>query len=182
MLVIDIYGSPNSGKSACAAYVFSKLKMHGIKCELVTEVAKDIVWDGSLKMLSNQAYVFGNQFWRISRLEDQVDVVVTDSPLMLSTIYNYCPLLNESFNKMVIEVAKSYECLSYYLPLFDNAKYENEGRVHGKMQSQSISLRIIEMLKANDVKFKQIRHDEESYISIVSDIIDKLHKLNKGIR
>ena len=60
MIVVDVYGSPSSGKSTCAAYVFSKLKMHGIKCEFVTEVAKDIVWDGSLKMLSNQAYVFGN--------------------------------------------------------------------------------------------------------------------------
>ena len=175
MIVVDIYGSPSSGKSTCAAYVFSKLKMCGVKCELVTEVAKDIVWDGSLKMLSNQAYVFGNQFWRLSRLEGQVDVAVTDSPLMLSTIYNYCPLLSESFNKMVVEVAKSYECLSYYLPMLDDAQYEDTGRVHGKMQSQSISLRIVEMLKANDIRYRKVGHDEESYMSIVDDIIGKLH-------
>lgn len=175
MIIIDIYGSPSSGKSTCAAYVFSKLKMRGVKCELVTEVAKDIVWDGSLKMLSNQAYVFGNQFWRLSRLEDQVDVAVTDSPLMLSTIYNCNSCLGESFNKMVVEVSKNYECLSYYLPMLDDAQYEDTGRVHGRMQSQSISLHIVEMLKANDVRYRQVGHDEESYMSIVDDIMSKLH-------
>ena len=110
----------------------------------------------------------------MSRLEDQVDVAVTDSPLMLSTIYNCSSRLGENFNKMVIEVAKSYNCLSYYLPMLSSAKYENAGRVHVKTQSEIISLRIVEMLKANDVKYKQIGHDEENYISIVNDIIDKL--------
>ena len=68
MIVIDLYGSPSSGKSTCAAYVFANLKMRGVKCELVTEVAKDLVWDENAKALWNQAYVFGNQFYRLSRL------------------------------------------------------------------------------------------------------------------
>ena len=176
MLVVDIYGSPSSGKSTAAAFIFAKLKMHKVKCELVTEVAKDIVWDGSLKMLSNQAYVFGNQFWRLSRLEDQVDVVVMDSPLMLSTIYNSSSRLGESFNKTVVEVAKNYDCLIYYLPMLEDSMYDNVGRIHAEPQSRAISLRIVEMLKANDVRYRQLKHTEESYMSVVDDIIDELRE------
>lgn len=60
MIVVDFYGAPGSGKSVAAAYVFSKLKMLDVKCELVTEFAKDEVWGGSIKALQNQAYVFGS--------------------------------------------------------------------------------------------------------------------------
>ena len=92
MTVVDIYGSPSSGKSTLAAYVFAKLKMLGIRCELVTEFAKDLVWDERHKALQNQAFVFGNQFYRLSRLENEVDVAVVDSPLMLnsSSILSNC--------------------------------------------------------------------------------------------
>ena len=97
MVVIDLYGSPSSGKSTCAAYVFSKLKTLGVKCELVTEFAKDLVWDGRIKALENPAFVFGNQFYKLSRLENEVDVAVVDSPLMLNVLYNKCPKLGGSF-------------------------------------------------------------------------------------
>lgn len=64
MTIVNLYGAPGSGKSTAAAYIFSKLKMQGVKCELVTEVAKDLVWDENAKALQNQAYVFGKQFYR----------------------------------------------------------------------------------------------------------------------
>lgn len=51
MIIINLYGSPGSGKSTAAAYIFSKLKMKGVECELVTEVAKDLVWDENSKAL-----------------------------------------------------------------------------------------------------------------------------------
>ena len=52
-ICICLYASPSSGKSTMAANVFSKLKMLGINCELVTEFAKDLVWDNSMTELSD---------------------------------------------------------------------------------------------------------------------------------
>lgn len=40
-LIINLFGRPGSGKSTGAAYIFSKLKMHDIDAELVTESTKD---------------------------------------------------------------------------------------------------------------------------------------------
>ena len=45
MLVVNLFGTPGAGKSTGAAYIFSNLKMRGINAELVTEFAKDMVWE-----------------------------------------------------------------------------------------------------------------------------------------
>ena len=45
MLIINLFGAPGAGKSTGAAYVFSQLKAAGVNAELVTEFAKDKVWE-----------------------------------------------------------------------------------------------------------------------------------------
>ena len=88
MLVVNLFGAPSAGKSTGAAYVFSQLKLRNINAELVTEYAKDKVWEESVEVFKNQAYIFGKQYFRISRVDGKVDVVVTDSPILLSAYYN----------------------------------------------------------------------------------------------
>ena len=52
---------PQGGKSTGAAYIFSKLKLAGVNAELVTEFAKDKVWEDTKAVFENQAYIFGKQ-------------------------------------------------------------------------------------------------------------------------
>lgn len=44
-LLVTLSGAPGAGKSTGAAYIFAMLKMQGINAELVTEYAKDKVWE-----------------------------------------------------------------------------------------------------------------------------------------
>ena len=78
-----------------ALYIISKYKGYGFGRKLV-EYAKDKVWEESTEVFKNQAYIFGKQYFRISRLNDKVDVVVTDSPILLSSFYSkHDPLRTE---------------------------------------------------------------------------------------
>lgn len=47
-IVINLFGAPGAGKSTLAADIFSKLKRRQVKCELITEFAKDCVYEGNV--------------------------------------------------------------------------------------------------------------------------------------
>ena len=113
MLVVNLFGAPGSGKSTGAAYIFSQLKIAGVNAELVTEFAKDKVWENNEEVFKNQAYIFGEQSFKMSRCRDKVDVIVTDSPLLLSALYNSDEILGEEFNNVVYRVFNSYENMNF---------------------------------------------------------------------
>jgi len=88
MLVINIFGGPGVGKSTLAAEVFAHFKKNKLNIELVTEYAKDLVWEERNNILKDQLYILAKQNRRLERLRNKgIDVVVTDSPLLLGKIY-----------------------------------------------------------------------------------------------
>lgn len=86
-IVINLFAGPGCGKSTTAAMLFSKLKLMEINCELVNEYAKSLTWEKATHKLQNQIYVFSKQHHRMWRVKDDVDIIITDSPLLLSCIY-----------------------------------------------------------------------------------------------
>ena len=106
---INLTGSPGSGKSTLAAYIFARLKMLDVNCELVTEFAKDKVWENNDTALANQVYIFAKQYYRLSRCADKVDVIVTDSPLVLTPLYNRePPEISNPLNELSLAVYNSF--------------------------------------------------------------------------
>lgn len=176
-IIINLWGQPSAGKSSGAAYIFSKLKMAGINAELVTEFAKDKVWENNEEALNNQAYMFGNQYFRISRCADKVDVIVTDSPLPLSIIYNKDRYLGESFHKVVMNVFNSFENKNYYV--LKNKPYNPIGRTQTEEEAGKLSGTIMNFLLSNLIHFKQVNGDLEGYDFIVNDILATLEDKKK---
>mgnify|MGYP003310527553 FL=1 len=172
MILVNLFGAPGAGKSTGAAYIFSQLKMHGVNAELVTEFAKDKVWEESKAVFNNQAYIFGKQYFRISRCADKVDVVITDSPLLLSVIYNNDPVLGEEFNEVVRNVMKNYNCMNYYLTR--TKKYNPIGRFQTEAESDEIADEIHQLLVRENLLFNETTGDIEGYDNIVEDILDIL--------
>lgn len=87
-LVINLIGSPGTGKSTVAAELFSKMKWAGHDVELISEYAKDLVWEERNKTFENGIYIFAKQHHRMFRLKGKVQYIITDCPLILSTFYN----------------------------------------------------------------------------------------------
>ena len=69
-LHINLWAGPGTGKSTMAAGIFAALKWNKIDCELVSEYAKQIVWEESYTKLNNQikSSFSGNQ----NKLADKI--------------------------------------------------------------------------------------------------------------
>lgn len=129
--------------STMAAEVFTLLKKRGINCELIQEYAKSRVWEESFRTLDDQVYVFGKQSHRQWQCDGKVDVIVTDSPLLLSIIYDKSK--TELLADLVMHVFDQYDNLNIMLDYsFDG--YETVGRMQNKHESDKIHENIRAML------------------------------------
>lgn len=169
MIIVNLFGVPGAGKSTGAAYIFSQLKMKGINAELITEFAKDKVWENNQKVFKNQLYLFGKQSFRISRVEDEVDVIVTDSPLLLSIFYNQTPILGENFDKLVYDVFNSYNNVNYLITR--TKPYNPAGRIQTEAESDSLAEPMINLLTTWNVPYKNVAGETVGYDTIVEDIL-----------
>lgn len=172
-LLANLFGPPGAGKSTLSAYVFAKLKMMGVNCELVTEFAKDKVWEKNNEALSNQIYIFAKQYYRITRCAGKVDVVITDSPLFLSPFYNKDPDIDEPLKDLVSRISAKYTNLNYFIKRVK--KYNPVGRLQSEAESNEYGIHIKDMLKSFNIQFREIDGDLMSADMIIQDIVEKLH-------
>ena len=175
MTIINLFGGPGCGKSTIAAGLFYKLKCLGkIDCELVTEVAKDIIWDGNVELLKNQSYVFGNQYHRLWRLRNKVDLVITDSPTLLCHIYD------KEKSKMlldnIIEKWDNFDNYSFYIERSPEFFIEN-GRNYDLSESLEKDKDIKALLDNNFIVYDIIygENSEEKTEKIFNKILNFLN-------
>ena len=174
MLVVNLFAPPGAGKSTGAAYIFSKLKMAGINAELVTEFAKDKVWEDNDAVFKNQAYIFGKQSYKMSRCRDEVDVIVTDSPLLLSILYNQDGVLGEDFNRVVKNVFHSYDNINFFIKRVK--PYNPVGRHQSEDESDALNQPIADLLYNNSAAYDEINGNLQGYDEIVGRVIERLQR------
>lgn len=173
MIVVNFFSGPGAGKSTLAAGVFSQLKMKGVNAELVTEFAKDMTWEKNQKALSNQVYMLGNQLQRIYRCQDQVDVIVTDSPLLLNIIYNHDPLLGASFSSLVVDLFQSYNNINYFIKRIK--EYNPAGRNETKEEAVEIDSKLLQLLDDNKIPFRILEGRIDCCGQVVQDVLEELN-------
>ena len=154
--------------------------MRGINAELVTEFAKDMVWEDNKEVFKNQAYIFGTQSFRISRCQDKVDVIVTDCPLFLTAFYNQSPILGKQFNDVVFSVFNSYNNINYFI---DRVKdYNPIGRLQTEKEALALKAPMLQMRKDYKVDFTTIDRSLKGYDLIVEQVSRKLQEKTKAER
>lgn len=169
MVVVNLFGQPGAGKSTLAAYTFAKLKMMNINCELVTEFAKDKVWEKNATALANQVYVFAKQYYRLDRCADKVDVVITDSPIALSPFYNKDEAIHEPLKQLAFKISQKFNNLNYFVRRIK--KYNPVGRMETEKESDKKGIGLKKLLEEFNIKHTEIDGDLMSADIIVNDVL-----------
>ena len=172
-LVVNFIGGPGSGKSCITAGVFHDLKFKDIDCEISREAAKEYTWEKRQYTLGNQIHVFGEQHHRVWMLLGQVEVILTDSPLLLTPIYD--ARKNGTLKKLVLE---EFNSMWNYVVYLKRAKtYNPNGRNQNEDEAKAIDVRISDFLLDNEIPFDTIKGTSDAKDQIVRKILMILGKI-----
>ena len=179
-LIVNLFGGPGVGKSTTAAGVFTLLKLHDVECELITEYAKDLVWEERHKTFRDQQYIFAKQNHRLWRVHDRVDVVVTDCPLMLSPIYGERYKTGSlEFNKNVEQVTDTYNNLNIVLER--TKKYNQNGRNETEDEARDVDNAIKRVLADYGMPWTVVPGNFEGINQIFELVTKKEPKFKIGV-
>lgn len=170
-IVINLFAGPGVGKSTTAAKVFAELKMRGVNCEMALEFAKDKVWEESFKTMDDQIYIFGKQFHKIWRLKDKVDVIICDSPLPISIVYDREN--SKTFHKLIMEQFNKFQNKNYYI--IRSTDYQESGRVQTKEEAEKVDKIVENVLNTFNIEHKNVEIDDAAG-TIINDILEILKK------
>lgn len=171
-LVVNLYGGPGTGKSTMAAGIFYELKMLGINCELITEYPKDLVWEKRNNTFENQIYVFAKQFHRLFNVLNQVDVIITDSPILMYSIYD--SQKRETLKKLIYEEHK--KLWTYNVFLKRSRKYNPVGRYNSEKQAQDLDIKIRDLLTDSKEMCEVFNTTHEEKDRLVKKILTLIKK------
>ena len=140
--LICLYGGPGSGKSCCAAGLYHELKKQDKDVELCREFVKDWVWEKRPILQGDHIYFFGEQMRRELTLLREVDIVITDSPLLLTIEYEkaYCkspyvmPILADKYNSILEEMNVTV----HHFFLHRTKAYNPKGRNETEDQAEAL--------------------------------------------
>lgn len=174
-VVVNLIGGPGTGKSILAANIFSSVKLQGITCDVSWEYIKRKIREKAHKVTLSQIYLFGKQQFQLFTLKDEVDVVVTDSPLLLNPIYDTeeCPLLKA----LVLQEYNKYNNLLYFIERDLSIEYETEGRYQDLIGAKLVDEKVKKFLRDNKIPYKSITGIGPDSLEIIIDDIDR--QLNK---
>lgn len=164
--VINLWGGPGIGKSTTASGLFNIMKLRKKSVELVTEYAKQLVWEKQdASIFENQILLLAKQEQKQKILVGQVEYCITDSPVLLS--YLYAPKeYYSSFFSLVNEVHMSYDNIDILLNRVKD--YDANGRVHTLEQSIEKDKQIKNLLDSFNIKYYNVDADENAHENIYS--------------
>lgn len=167
-LHINLFGGPACGKSTTAAGLFAKMKRHHMKCEYVSEVAKDLIYSKDFFTLADQLLILARQHHKTYKLNSQVDYTINDGIFLLSIIYaqenEHLP--KELFEELIIKLFKSYNTLNIFLERNQETEYQEYGRNETEEKAKDIDEKILNLLKDNDIPYVIIGVNKKTVKSI----------------
>lgn len=178
-VIVNLYGAPGAGKSTGSAYIFGQLKMNNISVELVREFVKDKIYEKSEGVFNDQVYILGKQHFRQTNVKGNVDVIITDCPLIVQAYYTdkYKFPYADELRQLVLKLYSLENNINYFVNR--DKPYNPDGRFQTEADSDSISGNLKEYLDNLNIEYKEINGNITDYDSVVADIIKMVRGTNE---
>lgn len=180
-LIVNMFAGPGAGKSTTAAGLFYKLKHLGYNVELVTEYAKKKTFENNNISLSKQYYISAKQIYYQELAEQNYDIVITDSPILLGLIYadflkddkSDFKEIYDAQKEFILKVFNSKNNFNIFIKR-EESTYSPIGRNQSLVQSKEIDSKILNLLNSNNLPYhtllKNQKEQEEYFESFVKGL------------
>ena len=170
MRVINFFAGPGVGKSTTSAGLFYFMKLSRMNVEIVTEFAKDLVWEERHLCLNDQISIFAQQNRKLERLRNKVDYAISDSPLLLGLTYaKDLPNYYQNLDALAIEVFNSYNNLNFFI---ERVKpYSTVGRIQDEAGAKKKDEEVKKFLLDNQIPFDTIPGNGNAVETILKKIL-----------
>lgn len=170
-LCCNFFAGAGARKSTVASLLHGFLKLHGITSEYTAEYAKDLAWEGRLELKKlNDIKIFGEQHNRQFRLNGQVDIIISDSPLLLSSVYRESDPLMDA---LVMREYNKYENINFYMRR--PKKYIRRGRKESRAEATKIDNKVRDLLDDRAINYKVIEGTLEGVNFVLETILKRLN-------
>ena len=169
--VINLFGGPGCGKYTTAAGLFHKMKVNGYNVEMITEYAKDMVWERQHPdRFTNQIFISSTQNNKqLNLVAHGVEYCITDSPVLMSALYTPKDYYSH-FLPLLLEVHDSYQNINFFLER--NFEYVTIGRNKTELESILLAESIKDFLDANCIEYHDISANFNS-VDTIFEIIER---------
>lgn len=168
--VLNLYGQPSAGKSTTAMRLAADLKAAGYNAEYVQENVKSAVWEKrSPKYFNAQDLIFAKQHWDVDIVAQEVDLVITDSPIIMSSVYIPSDFKLPALRQLIREAHDSYDSLN--ILMLPGAKpYNPKGRNQTKEEAFKKGQEIRDLLDNEEISYIELVFDYERNAKFLFDI------------
>lgn len=115
-IVVNLIAPPNSEKTKTATLLYEELLKRGVTCGLANQNRENQEF-ARYSSVKDEIYLFSKQFHQMFRLHGNVEVIVTDKPLMLSLYYNhkFGQGYYNRLNDLILEQHGNFYNMNFYL-------------------------------------------------------------------
>ena len=171
--VINFFAGPGAGKSTMGAGLFAELKLRGHTPEFAYEWIKQAEYEGRNRhdslLPKSQDYITAKQHYRLRTLEGKVELIITDSPIILGLVYSdpdYLP----SMEQVMLEAYDRYDNLNFFVKR--TKEYIQVGRGQSKDEAIEKDEELKYMLRKYGIHYVEVPYHPITFMELIPALMN----------